>query len=335
MKNALICLMCLTLAFSLFACKKEDDSKVLVTINEDKITMTEFNKELDKIPMNMKMMVATESGKKNFLDRLIIKKLLLKEAEKNNIEQDKEFQNRLTEIKEQLVIESLLKKKLTSGANITDEALQKYYDDNKEKFRKEREINTRHIILKSPEEAKQVKDKLAAGEDFTELAKKYSIDPNAKVSGGEVGFHPKGTLLPEYEAAAFKLTKVGQISPVTKTQFGYHIIRLEGVKPPQYVPFAEVKEFIKQQLVQEKQKEVLDKYIEDLKKGSKITINEALLKEQAPPAAKPEGAEGKPETKDAKPEVKDAKPEAKDAPAKPAEAQGSDKTKKDTVPKTK
>ena len=69
MKNALICLMCLTLAFSLFACKKEDDSKVLVTINEDKITMTEFNKELDKIPMNMKMMVATESGKKNFLDR--------------------------------------------------------------------------------------------------------------------------------------------------------------------------------------------------------------------------------------------------------------------------
>jgi len=335
MKNALICLMCLTLAFSLFACKKEDDSKVLVTINEDKITMTEFNKELDKIPMNMKMMVATESGKKNFLDRLIIKKLLLKEAEKNNIEQDKEFQNRLTEIKEQLVIESLLKKKLTSGANITDEALQKYYDDNKEKFRKEREINTRHIILKSPEEAKQVKDKLAAGEDFSELAKKYSIDPNAKVTGGEVGFHPKGTLLPEYEAAAFKLTKVGQTSPVTKTQFGYHIIRLEGIKPPQYVPFAEVKEFIKQQLVQEKQKEVLDKYIEDLKKGSKITINEALLKEQAPPAAKPEGAEGKPEAKDAKPEVKEAKPEAKDAPAKPAEAQGSDKTKKDTVPKTK
>lgn len=349
MKNALICLMCLTLAFSLFACKKEDDSKVLVTINEDKITMTEFNKELDKIPMNMKMMVATESGKKNFLDRLIIKKLLLKEAEKNTIEQDKEFQNRLSEIKEQLIIESLLKKKLTSGANITDEALQKYYDDNKEKFRKEREINTRHIILKSPEEAKQVKDKLAAGEDFNELAKKYSIDPNAKVTGGEVGFHPKGTLLPEYEAAAFKLTKVGQTSPVTKTQFGYHIIRLEGIKPPQYVPFAEVKEFIKQQLVQEKQKEVLDKYIEDLKKGSKITINEALLKEQAPPAVKPEGAEGKPEAKDAKPEakdakpeakdvkpeVKDAKPEAKDAPAKPAEAQGPDKTKKDTVPKTK
>jgi peptidyl-prolyl cis-trans isomerase C len=324
MKNALICTLCLLLIAGLFACKKEDDSKVLVTINDDKITMIEFNQELDKIPMNMNMMVASESGKKTFLDRLIVKKLLLKEAEKTNIEQDKDFQSKLAEIKEQLTIESLLKKKLTSSANLTDEGLQKFYDANKEKFRKEREISTRHIILKSDEEARQVKEKLAAGEDFSELAKRYSIDPNAKATGGEVGFHPKGTLLPEYEAAAFKLTKVGQVSPITKTQFGYHIIKLEGIKPPQYVPFAEVKEFIKQQLVQEKQKEVIDKYIEDLRKGSKITINEALLKEQAP---------AKPETKDVKPEAKDTKPETKDAPAKPAGS--TDKPKKDTESKSK
>jgi hypothetical protein len=92
-----------------------------------------------------------------------------------------------------------------------------------------------------------------------------------------------------------------------------------------------VKEFIKQQLAQEKQKEVLDKYIEDLRKGSKITINEALLKEQAP--AKPESKDAKPEAKDVKPEAKDAKPEAKDTPVKPAET--PDTSKKDTVPKSK
>ncbi|MHB8110104.1 MAG: foldase protein PrsA [Syntrophorhabdaceae bacterium] len=330
MKNAVICLF---LVLTLFACQKKDDTKVLAEINNDKITITEFNKELDKIPMNMKMMVASESGKKSFLDRLIVKKLILKEAEKENIEQDKEFQNKLSEIKEQLIIESLLKKKLTAGTDMSDENLQKYYEANKEKFKKEREINTRHILLKSEEEAKQVKDKLQAGEDFADLAKKYSIDPNAKVTGGEVGFHPKGTLLPEYEAAAFKLTKVGQTTGIVKTQFGFHIIRLEGTKPPAYVPFAEVKDFIKQQLVQERQKEVLDKYIEDLKKNSKITIHEELLKEQA-------SAPGtKPESKDAKPEAKDAKPELKDAP-KPGAAAGSSDTapvppKKDTVPQSK
>ncbi len=317
MKTALICLC---LALCLFACNKKDDGKVLVTINNDKITMTEFNKELDKIPMNMKMMVASESGKKTYLDRLIIKKLLLAEAEKNNVQKDKEFENRLAEIKEQLIIESLLKKKLTAGANITDDDLQKYYETNKEKFKKDREISTRHILLKSEDEAKQVRDKLQAGEDFTELAKKYSIDPNARTTGGEVGFHPKGTLLPEYEAAAFKLTKVGQTSGIIKTQFGYHIIRLEGVKPPAYVPFAEVKDFIKQQLMQEKQKEVLDKYIEELKKGAKITINEEMLKDQTP-AATP------------KPEAKDAKPEAKDAPS--GEPAGKTPPTKGTVPPNK
>jgi len=328
MKNVAICLC---LALCLFACDKKDDSKVLVTINDDKVTMKEFNKELDRIPMNMKMMVASQSGKKAYLDRLVIKKLLLAEAQKANIEKDKDFENRLAEIKEQLIIESLLKKKLTAGANITEDDLQKYYEKNKEKFRKDAEINTRHILVKSEEQARQVKEKLQAGEDFTELAKKYSIDPNAKVTGGEVGFHPKGTLLPEYEAAAFKLTKIGQTSGIVKTQFGYHIIRLEGIKPPAYVPFPEVKDFIKQQLMQEKQKEVLDKYIEELKKSAKITINEDLLKDQAPAGpAKPE------ETKDAKPEVKDTKPEAKEAPAaKPAEPKTATPPKKETVPQSK
>jgi peptidyl-prolyl cis-trans isomerase C len=329
MKNAVICLC---LALCLFACDKKDDSKVLVTINNDKLTMTEFNKELDKIPMNMKMMVASESGKKAYLDRLITKRLLLAEAQKASIEKDKEFENKLAEIREQLIIESLLKKKLAAGANITEEDLQKYYDKNKEKFRKDTEINTRHILVKSNEEAKQVKEKLQAGEDFADLAKKYSIDPNAKVTGGEVGFHPKGTLLPEYEGAAFKLTKVGQTSGIVKTQFGYHIIRLEGIKPPAYVPFAEVKDFIKQQLMQEKQKEVLDKYIEELKKNAKITINEDLLKDQAPAGS------AKPETKDAKPEAKDTKPEAKDtASDKPAGTQTTPATppKKETVPQSK
>lgn len=254
--------------------------------------MEEFNKELDKIPTNLKMMVATESGKKDFLDKLIMKKLLLREAKRNNIENEKDFQTRLADVREQLLIESILSKRLATEAKIGDEEIKKYYDDNKEKFKKEREINTRHILLKTEEEAKQIKEKLKNGEDFVELAKQYSIDPNAKATGGEVGFHPKGTLLPEYEEAAFKLSKVGQVSGIVKSQFGYHIIRLEGAKPPAYVPFDEVKDYIKQQLMQEKQKELVEKYIQDLKKSAKITINENLLKEETP--ATPE----KPESKD-------------------------------------
>jgi peptidyl-prolyl cis-trans isomerase C len=277
-------------ALCLFSCTKKENGKVLATIDNDKITMEEFNRELDKIPMNMKMAVATESGKKSFLDNLIIKALLLREASKDKIEDEKEFQARLLDIKTQLLIESLLKKKITSDTRLSDEDIKKYYETNKDKFKKGKEINTRHILLKTEEEAKQIREKLQSGEDFIELAKKYSIEPNAKTTGGEIGFHPQGALLPEYEEAAFKLTKVGQVSGIVKSQYGYHIIRLEGTKPPSFVAFDEVKDFIKQQMLQEKQKEFVEKYIEELKKNAKITINENLLKEEKP--ATPEKTEG-------------------------------------------
>jgi len=306
MKKILICLIAFLFVFS---CAKKDNSKVLVSIDGDAITLEEFNKDLDKIPMNMKMLVATQSGKKTYLDRLIMKKLLLREAAKSKIEDEKDFQNRLSDIKEQLLIESLLKKKIAADSQLTDNDMKKYYDANKEKFKKEKEINTRHILLKTDEEAKQIMERLKKGEDFVELAKKYSIDPNAKASGGEIGFHPKGTLLPEYEAAAFKLTKVGQVTGPVKTQFGYHIIRLEGAKPPAYVSFDEVKDFIRQQLIQEKQKELLEKYIEELKKAAKITINEELLKEEKP--ALPEKQEKPEKTESPKAPEKQEPPPAK------------------------
>ena len=289
--------LCIYLFFVLllFSCSKAQDGKVLATIDNDKITLEEFNKELDRIPMNMKMLVATQSGKKNYLDRLVVKKLLLKEATKEKIESEKDFQAKLADIREQLVIESLLKKKLSVDSKLTDEDLKKYYDTNRDTFKREKEINTRHILLKTEEEAKQVQGKLVKGEDFAELARQYSVDPNAKTTGGDIGFHPKGTLLPEYEAAAFKLSKVGQMSGIVKTQFGFHIIRLEGTRPLSYVPFEEVKDFIRQKIAQEKQKEILEKYLEDLKKAAKITINEDLLKEEK--QEKQDKTE-KPETKD-------------------------------------
>lgn len=293
MKKILICLIAFLFVFS---CSKKDNGKALVTIDNDTITLEEFNKELDKIPMNMKMLVATQSGKKTYLDRLVMKKLLLREAAKDKIENEKDFQNRFVDIKEQLLIESLLKKKIAADSQLTENDMKKYYDTNKEKFKKEKEINTRHILLKTEEEAKQVMERLQKGEDFIELSKKYSIDPNAKASGGEIGFHPKGTLLPEYEAAAFKLTKVGQVTGPVKSQFGYHIIRLEGAKPPAFVSFDEVKDFIRQQLTQDKQKELLEKYIEDLKKAAKITINEDLLKEEKPAAPEKQEKTEKPKT---------------------------------------
>jgi peptidyl-prolyl cis-trans isomerase C len=278
MKKVLI-LLCLVLP--LFACAKKQEGKVLATIDGQNITLEEFNKELERIPANMKMLVLTQSGKQSFLDRYVVKRLLMEEAKKENIEKEKEFQERLSDIREQLLIEALLKKKVTTNINPSEQDLKDYYDKNKEKFKTGEEVDTRQILVKTEKEANDIRAKLGKGEDFADLAKRYSIDPSAQATGGAIGFHAKGTLLPEYEAVAFKLTKVGQISPPVKTQLGYHIIQLQGIKPPAYTPYDEVKEFIKQRIVQERQNDVLEKYVAELKSKAKITINAELLKGEA------------------------------------------------------
>jgi peptidyl-prolyl cis-trans isomerase C len=327
-----ICIL-LCAALLIFSCSKKQEGKVLVTMDGDKITLEEFNKALDKIPMNMKMLVASQTGKRNYLDTLITKRLLLREAKKDKIDSDKEFLDRLDEIKDQLLMESLLKKKLTMDGKITDDELKKYYDAHKEEFKKDGEINTRHILVKTEDEAKQILAKVQKGDDFADLAKKYSIDPSARASGGEIGFHPRGTLVPEYEAAAFKLKKVGQVTGIVKTQFGYHIIKLEGMKPPTYVPFEEVKDFIKQKIGQEKQKELFEKYVEDLKKAAKITVNEQMLKDEEKPAKT--GPSEKPEAKpEEKPEAKPEKPgKADKSAAQPASTQEKPAAKEEGQPK--
>jgi peptidyl-prolyl cis-trans isomerase C len=275
-----VLILCCVL-FLLLACSKKEEGKVVATMDGDNITLQEFNQELDRIPANMKVLVLTQSGKRQFMDRYIVKRLLLKEAKKENIEKEKEFEDRLAEIREQLLIESLLKKKVTTNINLSEEELKKYYEANQEKFKKGAEVDTRQILVKTEKEATEIRAKLEKGEDFAEMARRYSIDPSAKTTGGSIGYQGKGTLLPEYEATAFKLTKVGQISPPIKTQLGYHIIQLQGMKPPASTPYEEVKEFIKQRLVQERQNEVLEKYVADLKSKAKITVNEELLKGDA------------------------------------------------------
>ena len=319
------CFIFICMLVFIFSCSKKDNGTTLVTIGKDKITVEEFNKELDKIPTNMKMLVATQTGKKNYLDRLIIKKLLLGEAKKEKIEGEKEFQERLGDIKEQLIIESLLKKKLSADTSLTDADLKKYYETNKENFKRDREINTRHILVKTEEEAKQIQARIQKGEDFKELAKKYSIDPQAGANGGELGYHPKGALVPEYEQAAMKLTKVGQVSGIVKTQFGYHIIKLEGVKPPAYVSFEEVRDFIKQKMAQEKQAELIEKYINTLKKEANITIKEELLKEEKP---------GETTKQESKPEP-EKNPEKAGSIKLPGEKAGQPQQDKDAVPDKK
>lgn len=149
---------------------------------------------------------------------------------------------------------------LAKTIKVTDEQLQTYYKDHPEKIQLPEKRNVRHILIMSPQEAdakasEAAKTKVEAllaqikqGADFAELAKSNSEDPGSASRGGELGFFQRGDMVPEFEAAAFALTKEGELSEVVKTSYGYHLLQLVAVEPAKTPSFAEVKGLLEQEL---------------------------------------------------------------------------------------
>lgn len=147
--------------------------------------------------------------------------------------------------------------KIIEELNLTDKKLEAYYEKHKETYTKDR-AKASHILVEKEEEAKDLLKKIKAGEDFSELAKKYSKDPGSAAQGGNLGVFPKGMMVPEFEEVAFSL-KSGEISQPVKTQFGYHIIK--GMA----ITFEDVKEEIRMDMMQNAIVDKLDQIKSDLK----------------------------------------------------------------------
>ena len=256
--------------------KKEQKGQVLAEVNGVVITTEDYKKEVEILPPYLKPMTETADGRKEMLDSMIVRELVMQEAKKAGIDKSPEVMDRLEDLKKRVVIEAYWKQKVEEQAKITDADLQKYYDQNKEKFKVGDQIRASHILLKTEKEAQDVLSQLKAGGSFEELARKYSVDP-AGAKGGDLGWFGKGSMIPEFEKAAFAL-KEGETSGIVKTKFGYHIIKLTGKRAAGILPLAEVKDQIKAALLPEKQQEIFKKMREDLKKTAKYSIKEDVLK---------------------------------------------------------
>ena len=164
----------------------------------------------------------------------------------------------------------------------SDAEARDYYAKNPDKFKEEESVRASHILIrvdpggdaaakaKAKATIESVLKKAKAGEDFGKLAQQYSQDGSA-AQGGDLNFFPKGQMVPEFSNVAFAL-KPGQISDVVTTQFGYHVIKVIDHKAGRVVPFEEAQGRIKDYLGREKKQAHADKFIEGLKKKSKIEV---------------------------------------------------------------
>jgi peptidyl-prolyl cis-trans isomerase C len=253
--------------------KKE--GKVLAEVNSGSITTGDFDRELKNLPEYLKAMADTPQGRKEMLDTMVIRELILQQASKDGLDKGAEIEDKLQDLKKRLIVESFLKNKVEVESKVSDEDMKKFYEQNKDKFKTGEQIKASHILVKTEKEAKDVLAKIKSGGNFEELAKKSSVD-SSSAKGGDLGWFGKGSMVPAFEKAALAL-KEGQISEVVKSDFGFHIIKLTGKRPAGIRPFEEVKEQIKGAIMPTKQQEVFQKIKDELKKTAKINIKEDVL----------------------------------------------------------
>src|SRR3984885_1112601 len=223
---------CLAMALLASTAVRAADDPVLAKVNGSEIHQSDMALAEEELgPSLDKMDPATKQ--ENLLAFLIDMKIVSKAAEDKKVEDNEEFKKRLSFARNRLLMDSLL---ATEGkAATTDEAMKKVYDDASKQIPGEQEVHARHILVETEDKAKAIEDELKKGADFAELAKKKSKDPGAS-AGGDLGFFTKDQMVPEFSAVAFAL-EPGKISDPVKSQFGWHIIKVEekrNRKPPEF-----------------------------------------------------------------------------------------------------
>ncbi len=281
--------------------RAQDANKVLAKVNGAEIRQSDVALAEEELgPSLAQMDPATKQ--ENVLSFLIDMKIVAKAAEEKKIADREDFKTRLAFARNRLLMDSLLS--VEGKAATTDETMKKVYEDATKLITGEQEVRARHILVETEDEAKQVEDELAKGADFAELAKKKSKDPGAS-DGGDLGFFTKDQMVPEFSAVAFAL-EPGKISEPVKSQFGWHVIKVEEKRNRQAPDFESVKAQIETYVARKAQAD----YVAKLRQTAKVE-----RMDQPADAAKTEVKPEAPKSETAKPEA--AKPaETKMAPAK-------------------
>jgi parvulin-like peptidyl-prolyl isomerase len=165
--------------------------------------------------------------------------------------------------------------------DLTPAAREKYLRD-PAKYRLPESVSATHVLIGAKDRsevgamelAEQIRQRLIKGESMEELVIKYSDDIGSKNRGGSLGKFGRGAMVTEFEEAAFSLTKEGDISPVVKTQFGYHVIRLTGKQAAKQQSFDEVKDVLIAEITQEALERFRDAYVAEIRSDSSIRVND-------------------------------------------------------------
>ena len=241
------------------------------------LAIANLDPQLAQLPDDQKKVAA--------LSAAIDVKLLAGDAATEKLDQTDEFKKRLQYLTDRELHNAYFKKHVVD--TVTDDEVKARYDKEVAALPKQEEVHARHILVKTEDEAKDVIKQLDAGKDFAALAKEKSTDSN-KDDGGDLGWFGKGRMVPEFEEAAFGLEKGAYTKTPVKTQFGFHVIKLEDKRIAPPPAFEQVEPQVRQLVMRDKyvaliEKAKADQKIEIMDETLKKGYDEATKEQQAQP----------------------------------------------------
>ena len=236
----------LALAVTLAAGAVPASAKVLAKVNGVEITDEDLAIARDDLEARLPRELQGPARDKALLDNLIVSKVVAQKAEADKVAASPEFARRLGYMRDKLLTETYLGK-LAEAAN-TDANIQKTYDEVAKSQKPEPEVHARHILVPTEDEAKKALERVKGGEDFAKVATEISKDPGSK--GGDLGWFTKDRMVPEFAEAAFKLDKPGQLSDPVKSQFGWHVIKLEERRMKEFPKLEQVRDQVVRYVMQ-------------------------------------------------------------------------------------
>lgn len=222
-----------------------------------------------------------EAQKKGLLvDYMVDLKIGAQAAEKAKVGENPDFARKLAYFRDKLLLDEYLEREAKKA--VTPQAERALYDETVKAMKPEEEVHARHILVDNEAEAKKIAARLKAGEDFAKVAAETSKDPGSKAEGGDLGWFTKERMVAPFADAAFKI-EAGKISDPVKTQFGWHVIKVEEKRTKPVPSFDEMKEQVEAYLTRKTQQDIITKLREQAK----------IEKTAAAPAAAPKADEKK------------------------------------------
>ena len=228
------------------------ENKVLAVVNGREIKQSDVELLYSNLGPNAAQYKG-EEGYKQLVEQLVLEEMLYSDAKENKMDEAKEYQAALEQLKRSLLAQYLVSN-LMSSIDVSEKELEEYYNSNKAIFISGDSVKASHILVDTLEKANDILKEINDGLSFADAAQKYSSCPS-KNSGGNLGQFGKGQMVPEFEEAVFAMN-VGEISSPVQTQFGYHLIQLNEKKDSETLSFEEVKEDITNTIRYNKQSSV-------------------------------------------------------------------------------